>query len=94
MGYINKNNGLYEKLFVLPDFEFVEHSVTKYLVSIIEQITRAVVRQFTLGDLGDEPKKYIGSYSHFLFLNDSDIGVTNYFDKFFAKKNKKPYRLY
>ncbi len=90
MDYINKNNGLYEKLFVLPDFEFVEHSVTKYLVSIIEQITRAVVRQFTLGDLGDEPKKYIGSYSHFLFLNDSDIGVTNYFDKFFAKKIKSP----
>ena len=86
MDHITQNDDLYKKMFVEPDYKAVQQSVTKYLVCIIERITRSIVRQFTLGELGDEPKKYIGDYSHFLSLTDSTIGKTNYFEKFYLKK--------
>ncbi|MCK4543076.1 MAG: hypothetical protein KAU17_12645 [Spirochaetales bacterium] len=64
--------------------------ISKHFVKIFEKLTRAIVRQFTLGDLGKEPGKYIGFYSHFLFLTDDQIGVTDYYKKFFYKEVKDP----
>jgi hypothetical protein len=90
MDYIRRKPQLIKKMTIQPDLEFVENEVTKYVVSIIEKITRATVRQFTLGKLGNEPNKYIGFYSHFLYLKDTDIGNTNYYDKFFSKKVNDP----
>lgn len=93
LDYIMDNPNLRNKLFNEPDFEAVNQSVSKHLVSIFEKIARAIVRQFTLGDMGEEPKKYIGHYYHFSHLRDNDIGTTDYYKKFYTTeiKNPKPY---
>ena len=80
---------LMEKLSTAPDYDAVDREIFIYFTSCFEKFTRAIVRQFTLGDLGEEPKRYLGYYSHFLFLNDDKIGMTNYLN-FFESVIKKP----
>ncbi|MBI9095552.1 MAG: hypothetical protein JEY71_11770 [Sphaerochaeta sp.] len=88
--FISSRPDLMEKLVEEPDYKMVDNEISNYLVSCFEKFVRAIVRQFTLGDMGDEPKRYIGSYYHFLTLSDDKIGNTDYFDKFFKKEIKNP----
>lgn len=52
--------------------------LNQIIISKLEYFTRALVRQFTLGDLGIEAKRYTGTISRFLFLMDTDLGNTTY----------------
>jgi hypothetical protein len=80
-------NPEYKKLLLdEPDYEHLDRIIIEHFVGLIERFTRAIVRQFTLGDLGPEPKRYVGFYSHFLSLMDDNIGCTDYYMKFFHKE--------
>jgi len=57
----NKNDDLYEEIYAI-------------IIPKIQRFARALVRQFTLGDLGKEAKKYTGLIKPFLFLMDQDLG--------------------
>ena len=97
------NNPDHKKLlFDEPDYELLDRIIAEHFVGLIERFTRAIVRQFTLGDLGSEPNRNIGFYIHFLTLSDEDIGHTDYYKKFFHKltdeagqykKNKNAFRV-
>ncbi|MCK5682782.1 hypothetical protein KAJ27_01615 [bacterium] len=88
--FVMNDPELKKKLFDEPDYDTVDSAATRHFVSIFERLTRAIVRQFTLGDMGNEPGKYIGFYSHFLLLQDDQIGETDYYKEFFYKEIKKP----
>jgi hypothetical protein len=90
MEFLSSRPELMEKITEQPDLKTVDGEISNYFVSCFEKFVRAIVRQYTLGDMGEEPKRYIGSYSHFLFLSDDKIGTTDYFDKFFKKEIRKP----
>ena len=48
------------------------------IITKLELFVRALVRQFTLGNLGSEAKTYTGIISKLLFLSDEDLGKSNY----------------
>lgn len=73
------NNDKVKKAYVdEPDYKYVDDEVIKHFVSIFEKLTRAIVRQFTLGNIKDAGKD-ICSYYHFLTLMDNKLGATNYY---------------
>lgn len=90
INFVMNNPEVKKILFDEPDYDRLEQLITNHFVTIFEKFTRAIVRQFTMGDLGEEPKKCIGLYSHFLFLKDDEIGKTDYNAKFFQKKINEP----
>lgn len=52
--------------------------VNKEIIIILERFARALVRQFTLGDLGNEVRKCVSLISPFLFFKDEELGKRNY----------------
>lgn len=88
--FIASRPDLMKKLFDEPDYKTVENEISKYFVSCFEKLVRAITRQFTLGDMGEEPKRHLGTYVHFVTLSDDKIGATDYFEKFFKKEIRKP----
>lgn len=52
--------------------------INKKIISKLERFTRALVRLFTLGGLGNEAETHTGIISPFLFLMDDDLGETDY----------------
>jgi len=88
--FVMNNPEIKKILFDKLDYDRLDQLITNHFVIIFEKLTRGIVRQFTLGDLGEEPKKYIGFYSHFLFLKDDEFGITDYNEKFFQKKINDP----
>ncbi len=52
--------------------------LNRIIVSRLERFARALVRQFTLGDLGKEAKTYTRSISCFLCITDSELGNVDY----------------
>lgn len=57
----SKNDDLYEEIYAI-------------IIPKVQRFARALVRQFTLGDLGEEAKKYTGLIKPFLNLMDQDLG--------------------
>lgn len=55
------------------------------MVCIFEKFTRALVRQFTLGVLGQDAGKNVSYISFFIFLMDKDLEKTDYINKKFLK---------
>lgn len=88
--FISADPDFHKLLILEPNYEMIEERVTRHFVMLFERITRAIVRQYTLGDLGDEPKRFIGFYSFFLQLSDENIGKTDYDERFFTKSIKNP----
>lgn len=52
--------------------------INKQIIIKLGKFARALVRQFTLGDLGDEAKTYTGVIVPFLFLKDDGLGKRDY----------------
>lgn len=52
--------------------------LNRIIVGKLERFARALVRQFTLGDLGADAKKHTGIISAFLYLSDNELGKRNY----------------
>jgi hypothetical protein len=52
--------------------------INKHIIIKLEKFARALVRQFTLGDLGNEAKTYTGVIVPFLFLKDDELGKRDY----------------
>ena len=52
--------------------------LNRIIVSKLERFARALVRQFTLGDLGEEAKTHTASIACFLYLRDSQLGSVDY----------------
>jgi len=52
--------------------------LTRLIVVPLERFARALARQFTLGDLGDEAQVHTGTIGCFLFLRDDELGKTDY----------------
>ena len=56
----------------------VRKKINREIVCKLERFARALARQFTLGDLGDDANTCVAYISKFLFLTDDDLGETNY----------------
>ena len=52
--------------------------INNQIIIKLEKFARALVRQFTLGDLGNEAKTYTGVIDPFLFLKDDELGKRDY----------------
>jgi hypothetical protein len=52
--------------------------INQELVASLERFTRALVRLFTLGELGDLAKRHTGLVGDFLYLRDKDLGKRRY----------------
>lgn len=52
--------------------------INKKIISKLERFTRALVKLFTLGGLGNEAETHTGIISPFLFLMDDDFGEMDY----------------
>lgn len=52
--------------------------ICREIITTLERFARALVRQFTLGDLGHEAFTFSGSISPFLLLTDEQLGKTKY----------------
>jgi len=79
--FVMNNPDLKDKLIKENNSSYVKKQVFHHIIYIFEKFIRALVRQFTLGDLGREAQRYLGYISHFLFLKDSDLGETDYINK-------------
>lgn len=66
------------KLFLKNDLNELYKILNTSIIKSLEFFTRALVRQFTLGDFGDDAAAHIGIYSEFLFLMNSDLGNRKY----------------
>jgi hypothetical protein len=81
----------------LADFETrneVLDTITKKIIEKLERFTRALCRQFTLGNLGALARQYSPSVSDFLMLMDSDLGTINYRKNTtrYAQRDHKPHK--
>lgn len=56
----------------------VYKEINRKIISKLERFARALARQFTLGDLGQEARKYTGTILPFLNLRDDELGQTDY----------------
>ena len=79
--YVMKNPDLKEELIKENNSSYVKKQVFYHIIYTFEKFIRALVRQFTLGDLGEEAERHLGYITHFLFLKDNDLGKTNYVSK-------------
>lgn len=52
--------------------------INRIIIGTLQRFARALVRQFTLGDLGDEAKVHTGSIGCFLSLMDEDLSRIEY----------------
>ncbi len=65
----------------LKDFESrneVINLITQKIIAKLEKFTRALARQFTLGNLGALAQQYSPSVYDFLMLKDSELGKIDY----------------
>lgn len=85
--FIINNEQLNKNYIEGHDPKYVDQEVNKHFVSIFERLARAIVRQFTLGNIKDAGRD-IGAYNHFLSLKDNDFGSNNY-DLLLNKAEKK-----
>lgn len=61
----------------------VYNFVNKDIIITLERFIRALVRQFTLGDLGNEAKKCVSSINPFLFLKNEELGERDYLRNYY-----------
>jgi hypothetical protein len=61
----NKNDDFYKEIYAM-------------IIPKIQRFARALVRQFTLGDLGKEARRYSGLLKPFLYLRDEELGIKSY----------------
>ena len=52
--------------------------INRIILAKLERFARALVRQFTLGDIAREGKMHTGTITCFLFLTDEQLGRTSY----------------
>ena len=52
--------------------------INKIIIAKLEFFARALARQFTLGNLGEEARINTGTVAPFLYLRDSELGTTDY----------------
>ena len=74
---MNKDSEL-KSYFEKNKLNYFYKRLNQIIIIKLEYFSRALVRQFTLGDLGTEAKRYTGVISKFLFLMDKDLGNTDY----------------
>ena len=86
--YINDRKDLMTALYDEPDYEFLDNEITRFYISIIERFIRGIAAQYIHGNLGDEPKRLMGDFSHFVMMNNEDLGKTDYYKKYFYKEIK------
>ena len=67
----------------------VYQKITNDLVVRFEKFARALVRLFTIGDLGDEAKRHTGTIGPFLYLMDGDLGRRDYSQNFRAWRARR-----
>lgn len=60
------------------DEQYRNTEVAKHFVSLFEQFTRAIFRQFAFGS-ENPASRDDGYYNHFYMLNDDELGNTDYF---------------
>lgn len=67
-----------KEILISPDKkdEFYEETYT-IIIRKLQRFARALVRQFTLGDLGKEARRYSGLLKPFLNLRDEELGHIN-----------------
>jgi len=56
--------------------------INKQIIIKLEKLARALVRQFTLGDLGNEAKTNTKVIDPFLALKDNELGKRDYYEYF------------
>ena len=74
----------FDRLRAPANFSGIYGDITQDLVIRFEKFARALVRLFTIGDLGDEAKRHTGTIGPFLYLMDRDLGKRNYSQEFRA----------
>ena len=62
----------------------VYRDITHDLIVRLEKFARALVRLFTIGDLGDDAKRHTGTIGPFLYLMNGDLGRRDYAQEFRA----------
>jgi len=61
-----------------PASERIHQEIAVEVVSRLERFARALARLFTIGDMGQEAKRYLGYISKFLYLRDESLGKNEY----------------
>jgi len=73
-----KEDDDYAHQWLSSDLNVLYSKITVRLVSRLERLARALVRLFTIGDLGQEAAQYTGVIEPFLFLSDEKLGKRKY----------------
>jgi hypothetical protein len=73
-----------DKLKDPSNVRWVYLEITTRFVIALEKFARALVRLFTIGDLGDEALAMTGIVKPFLFLDDGALGTRDYLQEFCA----------
>jgi hypothetical protein len=76
--YLVGNTKLLKKLLDIETSEEVLDTIKRKIIIKLEQFTRALSRQFTLGKLGNLAQQYSSSVFEFLTLKDTELGNTDY----------------
>jgi len=74
IAFLSRNGSLVHQLGSGAGITEVRKRVNRHIVSRLERCTRALVRLFTLGELGQLAKQQTGTIRCFLFLTDKDLG--------------------
>ncbi len=89
-----KDKELMEKISDLEKQKEVSDAITRIIIIKLEMFTRAIARQFTLGQLGKLAKQYSPAVFTFLMLRDSELGTTDYrkHTTRYKEKERKPHK--
>lgn len=72
----------------------VIYSIQRVIIIHLERFTRAITRQFTLGNLGQKAMEMSIIVNSFIFLDDKDLGNKDYRKKTtqYSNNTQKPYK--
>jgi len=89
-----KDKELMENISDLEKQKEVSDAITRIIIIKLEMFTRAIARQFTLGQLGKLAKRYSPAVFTFLMLRDSELGTTDYrkHTTRYKEKERKPHK--
>jgi len=92
--YIAKDRLLFEKLNNVELRDEVLNIIAQKVIKKLERFTRALARQFTLGNLGGLAQQYSSSVYDFLLLEDSELGTKDYRKNTtrYSQRNNKPHK--
>ena len=76
---IAKSNEKYAKnLLSIEIGDELNDFINRTIIIILEKFSRAICRQFTMGQLGKKAKQFSPIYFHFITMDDSELGNCDY----------------